>query len=775
MTLEHVLTGYLPAHTEARQDYAWNIVETVREPLILLDAELRVKLANRAFYEMFHADREETEGVALFALGNGQWDIPELQSLLLDIPAHDIEVREFKVEREFPCIGQRAMLLNARRLEDESGRARLILLSIEDITRRERDEEERLLLAAIVESSEDAILSKTLDGWITSWNAGAEKMYGYTKQEAIGRHISLIVPPERYDEVARIRDSLRRNLRIDQMETVRVRKDGTRVDVSITISPVKDSAGRVIADSTIARNINERKRAEELLRDREGHFRSLIENSSDAIVLFDADGNITYASPSTPQVLGYAPDELVNFNAFDLVHTDDHESVRSHLVAVCGEPRASVNLQARVHHKDGSLRWLEGTFTNLLTEPGVHTIVNNYRDITARKRAEEALRKSEERLQLVARATNDAVYDWDLLTSEVWWNESFNKMFGHGAEQVEPSIGAWKSRIHPDDMERVSRDINDVIEGGATGWSGEYRFRRADGSYAVVFDRGYLVHGEDGRAARWLGSMLDITERKQIEEQLRVFATKLERSNRELQDFASIASHDLQEPLRKIQAFSDRLTARCYDALGEEGRDYLRRMQSAAGRMQTLINDLLMFSRVETKAQPFVPVDLALVAREVVTDLEVQIEQAGAQIEIGDLPAIEADPLQMRQLLQNLIGNSLKYRQPDVSPVIKVHARLINDRRTQRRAAGQPSGRLCQILVEDNGIGFDEKYLDRIFTVFQRLHSRRDYEGTGVGLAVCRKIAERHGGTITAHSKPGEGAAFVVTLPEIQATKVEAA
>ncbi|HEY0006059.1 MAG TPA: ATP-binding protein [Pyrinomonadaceae bacterium] len=257
----------------------------------------------------------------------------------------------------------------------------------------------------------------------------------------------------------------------------------------------------------------------------------------------------------------------------------------------------------------------------------------------------------------------------------------------------------------------------------------------------------------------------DITERKQIEQQLKIFASRLERSNRELQDFASVASHDLQEPLRKIQAFGDRLKAKCNDSLGDEGRDYLERMQSAAGRMQTLINDLLMFSRVETKAQPFVPVDLSHIAHEVASDLEIQVEQTGALLDIGELPVIDADPLQMRQLLQNLIGNSLKYRRPGEAPIIKVYATVIHNRRLHLKPGTLPDGQLCQLHVEDNGIGFDEKYLDRIFTVFQRLHGRKEFEGTGVGLAVCRKIAERHGGHITAHSSPGSGANFVVTLP----------
>jgi len=253
-----------------------------------------------------------------------------------------------------------------------------------------------------------------------------------------------------------------------------------------------------------------------------------------------------------------------------------------------------------------------------------------------------------------------------------------------------------------------------------------------------------------------------VLERQRAQEGLTAFAAKLQRSNRELHDFAYVASHDLQEPLRKIQAFGDRLKLRCAEALGDQGRDYLERMQNAARRMSVLITDLLAFSRVTTKAEPFVPVDLSQIAREVMGDLEVRIEQTGGRVEMDELPTIDADPLQMRQLLQNLVGNGLKFHPPDVPPVVKISAAVMSDGRT----GGSPTPvELCQIRVEDRGIGFDEKYLDRIFNVFQRLHGRGEYEGTGIGLAICRKIAERHGGSITAESEPGKGAAFLVTLP----------
>ena len=233
----------------------------------------------------------------------------------------------------------------------------------------------------------------------------------------------------------------------------------------------------------------------------------------------------------------------------------------------------------------------------------------------------------------------------------------------------------------------------------------------------------------------------------------------LQRSNRELEQFASVASHDLQEPLRKIQAFGDRLQTRCAQGLGEQGRDYLTRMLSSATRMRSLIDALLSFSRITTKAQPFAPVDLSVTAQDVVSDLESRIEGAGGRVEIGTLPTLEADPLQMRQLLQNLISNGLKFARPGEPPVVQVESRVLP------KVEGNGEISRFELLVRDNGIGFEEIYLDRIFELFQRLHGRQEYEGTGMGLAICRKIVERHGGTITARSAPEEGATFVVNLP----------
>jgi len=270
-----------------------------------------------------------------------------------------------------------------------------------------------------------------------------------------------------------------------------------------------------------------------------------------------------------------------------------------------------------------------------------------------------------------------------------------------------------------------------------------------------------------------MGSIaVDTTSSRVTERTLWDYARRLEVSNRELQDFAYVASHDLQEPLRKIIAFSDRLQAKCATQLGEQGQDYIARMRNAAQRMQLLIENLLLYSRVTTRAKPFEQFDLNVLLEEVLADLEARIEETQAVVHVQSLPTLEADPTQMRQLFQNLIGNALKFHKPGRPARVKISPLPLEE----MQAASSISQNLeknpvasHQIIVEDNGIGFDEKYADRIFNIFQRLHGRdQNYEGTGVGLAICRKIIERHAGTISAHSKPGKGARFIIVLPSQQ-------
>lgn len=250
----------------------------------------------------------------------------------------------------------------------------------------------------------------------------------------------------------------------------------------------------------------------------------------------------------------------------------------------------------------------------------------------------------------------------------------------------------------------------------------------------------------------------EILKRQAAEQELQAYSEELTRSNKELEDFAYVASHDLQEPLRKIQAFGDLLNNEYRDQLGEVGADYLERMRAAALRMSTLIQDLLAFSRVATRQNPKITVKLDKIATEVLADLESHIDEVQGAVVLKPLPRVSADPTHMRQLFQNLLSNALKFHKPGVPPEITVWSKISTDG-------------MVDIYVRDNGIGFDEKYLDRIFSVFQRLHDRNTYAGTGIGLAVCRKIVEQYGGTITAESKKNKGATFHIRLPQVKGGK----
>lgn len=390
--------------------------------------------------------------------------------------------------------------------------------------------------------------------------------------------------------------------------------------------------------------------------------------------------------------------------------------------------------------------------------------------------SEQIKHQSEIKFKNLVEHSSDLIAILDLKGFFTYQSPSFKRVLGYENDELISRHSFEFSRS--EDIENLKTDFKKIVSDPQSILTREYHFRHKDGSWRILESITKTIVDEKNHITGILFNLRDVTKRRENENKLRAFTAKLERSNRELQDFAYVASHDLQEPLRKVQAFGDRLERKYAETLVEEARDYIRRMRDASARMQTLINDLLTFSRVSTNARPFALINLTKIANEVLSDLEVRIEQKNARIEIGNLPEIEADSLQMRQLLQNLIGNALKFHQTNVSPVVKVYAEgfaetsggfLIGNEQLHTTSGGffaNGSGeKVCRLIVEDNGIGFEEKYIDRIFTVFQRLHGRTEYEGSGVGLAVCRKIVERHEGSITAESLPDKGAKFIVTLP----------
>ncbi len=374
-----------------------------------------------------------------------------------------------------------------------------------------------------------------------------------------------------------------------------------------------------------------------------------------------------------------------------------------------------------------------------------------------RKREETALRESEERFRGFFNTAAIGMVMGDTDGCFVQVNGAFCEIVGYDEKTL---IGKpFQSLVHPLDLEEELLQLARLLKGEIPHYHREERLIHKQGHEVWVKVSVSLVRDKEGRPVNLIAGIENITELRQhrvhLEQMVEDRTAKLMRSNQELEQFAYVASHDLQEPLRKVQAFGDRFVARYGDQVDEKGRDYLARMQGAGRRMATMIQDLLSLSRVTTQGETFVPVDLSREIQKVLSDLEVAIDECGGLFEIGDLPVIEADPSQIRQLMQNLLSNAFKYRRPEVTPLVKIYAVM----------DASEKGALCRIHVEDNGIGFEEKYAERIFQPFQRLHGRSEYPGTGIGLTVCRKIVERHGGSIAVKSEPGRGSTFIVTLP----------
>lgn len=378
-------------------------------------------------------------------------------------------------------------------------------------------------------------------------------------------------------------------------------------------------------------------------------------------------------------------------------------------------------------------------------------------ELNRRQRYEYALRESEERFDLAVRGSDTGIWDWDMRTNRVYFSPRWKSMIGYEENELPNEFDQWARRIHPDDYQHAMQTLQEYRDGVRPVYELEHRLQHKDGSYRWILARGIAVRDENGNPYRMAGSNQDITDRKRDEEKIKDTAAALERSNRELEQFAYIASHDLQEPLRKVIAFGDMLKRSLGSEMNDNSRDYLQRMQNGATRMQALIEGLLVYSRVASSAQQFEKVDLNTIVAEVLDDLQVSLQETGAKVTVGQLPTLVASPTQMRQLFQNLIGNAVKFHRPNVPPQVSVDS---------RPGTGPTDDQTnCHFAVTDNGIGFETDQVERIFKPFQRLHERERYPGTGIGLALCQKIVERHHGQITALSQPGKGSTFLVTLP----------
>jgi PAS domain S-box-containing protein len=371
--------------------------------------------------------------------------------------------------------------------------------------------------------------------------------------------------------------------------------------------------------------------------------------------------------------------------------------------------------------------------------------------------ADEAERLGNERYQLVSRATNDATWDLDIRTGHWVWGEGFRNRFGHDPGTEPATIASWQDHLHPDDSGRVMHGVRKVLRSPhLSSWEDEYRFIRADGSVAHVLDRGFVIRDDKGVAVRMVGAMQDISDRKEKEMMLRELngqliarALELQVSNTELERFAFVASHDLQEPLRMVASFMQLLEKRLHGQLDEKSQEFLRFAVDGAQRMKHLILDLLEYSRLGSRSLSIGEVDMTRMVTQVQNILMEQIRRTGARVEVGTLPIIQADPTRMIQLLQSLVDNALRYRS-EAHPLITI--------------TSEEKGDHWHFSVCDNGIGMEEAYFEKVFVIFQRLDPDRENRSTGIGLTIARKIVEMHGGKIWIDSIPQKGSTFHFTI-----------
>lgn len=515
----------------------------------------------------------------------------------------------------------------------------------------------------------------------------------------------------------------------------------------------KDNLVRLV--SAVKRELNENmvnRRNKQLLRDQckfQTLLRAIVENFMDGIFIINEKGIISAFYPSAEKILGYRGDEVIGKNVSSLISEsfgrNHYRQIQKYLVS---EEDKTIGFKREIEclRKDGSMVLIDLSINEMWMDDK-RMFVGLMRDMTA-------INNSQEKLQILSTAVDcspSPVCITDINGKIEYVNASFVKTTGYSTREA---IGQNPRILSSGKHSRsFYRDLWDTVLAGKV-WSNDICNKRKNGQLYWELNSIVPLRNAQGVITHFVSMRLDETMRRQADKKLKEYACALEISNQALQNFASIASRDLQEPLRKVVAFGDRLREKAYD-LDEQCTEYLARMQKAALSMKKFIEDLQEYSRLAIIPHPFSSICFENVLNEVVSNLEVSIQRVGAKIEIHDLPQLPADRMQMCQLFQNLISNSLKFQNGRAAPYI-----VVNSRRLE--------GGGWEIKVSDNGIGFEEKSRDRIFEPFVRLNGRSMFKGSGIGLAICKKIMECHGGTISAKSKPDEGSVFTVLLPEEQ-------
>jgi PAS domain S-box-containing protein len=675
-------------------------------------------------------------------------------------------------------------------LSDESGATVGHIASWLDVTERKRGEEAARRLAAILNQTRDAVLAKSTYGIITEWNRAAERLYGYTAEEAVGQPIGLIIPEKRTDEQVKILERILAGQPFEHYETVRRRRDGSLVEVAVTITPIRDEHGRIVGASSIARDISRRKREE--------RYRAVRHEASRIMLGIES---AQQAAAQVTRTLG----ERLGWQVVSVWMVDERsERIRcetmwhdptleaSRFAAAMREAvfPIGVGLAGRVWATRVAA-WIEDVLDDpnfpratAVAEAGLRAAVavpvrrgNDVvgaielvgRDIQRRddvlidllqsigdqvgqflhrKQAEARIGELAELLDLA----HDAIIVREPNESRVvYWNREAEEIYGYAAGKA---LGRVTHQLLATTFPEPLATIDATLRGRGV-WEGELTHTRSDGRRITVASRQAIQRDEQGEPKAIIEINSDISRRKRIEQQRAAYRTRLQASNAELEQFAYVASHDLQEPLRSITGFVQLLERRYHGQLDEDADRFIRFTVDGVARMQALINDVLSFSRAGADELRRKQVDVSELVERTVSSLDAAVRPAGAQIDVAPLPTITADRRILVQVFQNLLSNALKFT-GDRPPHIEV-------------SAAREDGAWC-FTVADEGIGIDPHQTERVFRMFQRLHARDEYAGNGIGLAISKRIVERHGGSIWCEPRPAGGTAFRFTIPDSEET-----
>ncbi len=635
------------------------------------------------------------------------------------------------------------------------GRPLRIIGAVQDITGRKRAEEALRIseenYRTIFNSANDAILIHDIrSAEILDVNDTMLHLYGYSREElrTLGvEALSAGTEGDRQQDVLRaIAGAAAGEPHVFEWRAKN--KAGRTFWVEVSLKRI--SLGGIDRLLAVVRDIESRKRNEEAFRKVSRQNELILEYAGEGIFGLDLQGNVTVVNTVAAHMLGYERQELIGSHSHSKWHSkrqdgSDYPAQECPIYAAYAEGTVRSG-EDFFWKKDGTCLPVEFTSRPLFEEGRITGAVVMYRDITERRKSEENIRKQAELINLAY----DSIFVRGADDRITFWSRGAVAMYGWSADEA---IGQSSHDLLKTGFPAPLADIRrELAENGM--WEGELEHSRIDGSRITVESRWALVRDDAGRLREIMEANRDITARKQAEDELKRLVGELERSNKELEQFAYVASHDLQEPLRMVASYVQLLERRYKGRLDEKADRFIFFAVDGVQRMQKLIDGLLAYSRVARGAR-FVPVDMNTVFSQAVSNLAVAIRESGAEVERGRLPVVRGDEMQLQQLLQNLIGNGIKYRKPDIAPRVVVSA--------------TSSGREWVFSVTDNGIGIDPQFFPRIFLIFQRLHSRDEYPGTGLGLSLCKRIVERHGGRIWVESEPGKGSTFFFAIPEKKA------